>query len=76
MMLVPVVLFVLSTIPTNTPSYFFKINSLYTSFLWNKGKPCMSLLKLIKDKQYGGVNFPDFQTYHNAFCLTHPPIGY
>lgn len=70
MMLSPIILFTISNIPVNIPlSYYKRINSLLTSFLWNKKKPRISLHKLCRPKLEGGVNFPDFPVYHTAFNL-------
>lgn len=70
MMLSPIILYTLSNIPLSIPAkYFKKFNSILSSFLWGKKKARMSIANLSRPKVEGGVNFPDFLTYHKAFLL-------
>lgn len=70
MMLSPIILYTISNIPASIPTKFFhSINVLLSSFLWAKKKPHMSILRLTRPKAVGGVNFPNFPTYHRAFLL-------
>uniref|UniRef100_A0A668AZ50 Reverse transcriptase domain-containing protein n=1 Tax=Myripristis murdjan TaxID=586833 RepID=A0A668AZ50_9TELE len=65
--------FMTASIPLKFPESWFKeIKKLFIMFLWGDKKPRISLSKLVRHRNKGGLGIPDIYTYYLAFNGKYP----
>lgn len=71
MVILPRFLYLTRTLPIEIPQKFFnELNTMVTRFLWQHKKPRIKLGTLVKPKDLGGIQFPNFRSYYQASHIT------
>ena len=70
MNILPKRLYVFQMLPVLLPKKVIKeLNSRFSTFIWNRKRPYMSLARLMKPKEKGGLSVPDIRLYQLASQL-------
>lgn len=70
MTLLPKLLYLFQALPIPLESSFFvKVKSLFTKFIWQKGRARLSFSILRRPRSKGGVGLPDVELYYKAAQL-------
>lgn len=70
MCILPKFLYLFQALPIKIPpTYFKRVQTLFTRFVWAHKKPCIPRSQLSMPKHYGGVALPDIRRYYHATHL-------
>lgn len=68
--ILPLIMYTLRALPISVPvSFINKLQSIMSSYLWDKKRTRMSFRLLSRRKKHGGISLPDLSTYIQAISL-------